>query len=199
MPSKRLLPLAAAVGLTLAAAACQDDTLFEASLNTTPITPFEVYALTGAGPGLPSAYSAVRNFGDPFSSQIRRVDSLDFDVAFDITPGGQISLYPLRTLGQPLSGRSVGIRVDSSVAFGDLQRAPVRGYVRDSVVTFAVGRTVVLETPFAGCGPYSLSQNVYTKLVVDSANLGTRKIFFRAVNNPNCGFRSLRPDARPKD
>jgi hypothetical protein len=130
---------------------------------------------------------------------VMRVDSLNFDVAFDITPSGQISLYPVRTLGQPLLAKSVGIRVDSTATFEGLTRAPVRGYVRDSVVTFTIGKVVVLETPFGGCGPYALSQNVYTKLVVDSADVVTRRIKFRAVNDPNCGFRSLQPEVTPKD
>jgi hypothetical protein len=127
-----------------------------------------------------------------------RVDSLGFDVAFDITPAGQVELLPVRALAQPMDGRSIAIRVDTA-AFESIQRAPVRGYVRDSVVTVPVGDVAILETPFPGCGPYSISQNVSAKLVIDSVNVGTRRIFFRAVNNPNCGFRSLRPKVVPKD
>lgn len=192
MSLKRLAPVLLAAGLVASAAACGDDNPFEASLPTTADQALEVYALSGTAPELPTAYFAV-------SQTVMRVDSLGFDVAFDITADGRIALYPVRTLGQPLSARSIGIRVDSATPYASLVRAPTRGYVRDSVVTVPVGRTVVLETPFSGCSLYALSQVVYTKLIVDSANVGTRKIFFHAVNNPNCGFRSLRPGVVPKD
>jgi hypothetical protein len=188
---KRLAPLLAA-GLLAVAAACDDRNPFEASLPTSADRPHEVYALTGTSPELPSAFFAV-------AQVVMRVDSLTFDVAFDITPAGTVAIYPVRALGQPLSARSVGIRVDSTRSYGAVTRAPGGSYLRDSVVVVPTGRPVILETPFSGCGLYSISQFVYTKLVVDSVDTDRRKIYFHAVNNPNCGFRELRPGVTPED
>jgi hypothetical protein len=40
---------------------------------------------------------------------------------------------------------------------------------------------------------------MYSKLVIDSVNTGRRAIFFRSVNDPNCGYRNLVPGAVPKN
>jgi len=195
MISKRLLPLLATLTLAASTAACGDDELFRAAFSNSAETTFQVYALTGTPPHLPTAFSVAR-------FDTLRVDSIafgqPFDIAFDIAPDGRVVLYPLRTLGQATVGKRIGIRVDSA-AFASIERAPVRGYVRDSIVTVPVGRTVIIETQTTDCSPYSISQNIYAKIAIDSAIAAERRIKFRAIGNPNCGFRSLRPSILPKD
>jgi SET domain-containing protein len=46
---------------------------------------------------------------------------------------------------------------------------------------------------------FSFSTIMYSKLVIDSVNTGRRAIFFRSVNDPNCGYRNLVPGAVPKN
>jgi len=186
---KRILPLATVLAAALVGSACNDSTGFEAQLETRRDT-FIVYAMSGSAPELPTAYSSV-------GRQVMRVDTLLFDVAFDLTADGQVALLPVSVVGQSPLGRRIGIRADT-VAFESLQRAPVQGYTHDSVLVVPVGRTVVVEAPGNTCGLYALSQNLYTKFVIDSVNPVTRQIGFHAVHNPNCGFRSLRPGI-PKD
>jgi hypothetical protein len=51
---------------------------------------------------------------------------------------------------------------------------------------------VVFELASDAC-QYSLASQLYAKLVVDSVASTRRQIYFRAVRDPNCGFRSLQP------
>lgn len=188
---KRTLPVVIALGAAALGAACDDTTGLEAQYKTFADT-FVVYALSGTAPQLPTAFNSV-------APAVLRVDTLEFDVAFDITSDGRVALYPISTVAFLRSPRRVAMRVDSTTGFESLQRAPSRGYVVDSVVVVPVGRTVILEVPGA-CNPYtSLSPYVYTKLVVDAVDPVTRRIDFHTVHNPNCGYRTLRPGVVPEN
>ena len=187
MRFKRILPAALALAAAALGAACDDSTGFEAQLETEADT-FVAFALTGTAPQLPTAYNSTarpRGF-------VTRIDALQFDVAFDLTPAGQIALLPVNVVGLPVDGRRVGIWTDTT-SFERMQRAPSRDYVYDSVVVVPVGQTVVIQAPSGSCGFYALSQFVFTKFVVDSVSQASRRIWFHAVHNPNCGYRSFRP------
>jgi hypothetical protein len=46
---------------------------------------------------------------------------------------------------------------------------------------------------------FSFSTILYTKFVVDSIDVARRAIYFRAVHDPNCGYRNLVAGAVPKN
>jgi hypothetical protein len=190
MPPKRLISFAAAVGATavVTLAACNDSTGYEATIPVFRDTAI-VFAMTGSPPQLPNAFSFV-------SGRATRIDSLAFDVAFDITADNQVALYPVTTIGQLSAPRRIGIRVDSA-GFETIQRAPVSGFVHDSLVVVPIGRTFILEVP-GNCQLYSLSAYQYSKVVIDTVDPVTRQIAFHAVTDPNCGFRSFKTGV-PKD
>ncbi|MCR4339587.1 MAG: hypothetical protein NUW01_06835 [Gemmatimonadaceae bacterium] len=105
-------------------------------------------------------------------------------------------IYPVKLIVLPLTGiNEVGLlKVPGS--FESVQRAPTGEYETEEPLTVSVGEVVVIEARRNRqndlCS-FSLSPNVYSKIVVDSVSAGTNAIWFRLVANPNCGFRSLAP------
>ena len=179
------IALLAVLGL----AACGDPTSIRATLSTVTDT-LSVYPLTGTPLELPNALKTVAS-GFPFPRVVRATGELPFDVAFDMTAGGQLKLLPVRLI-TPAVTRRVGIQTSDS-AFATLSRAPRTGYEYDSVaVTFDVGETVVIETTESNYCFSDIGKTIFTKLVVDSVR-PDKRIFFRTVVDPNCGFRSFLP------
>lgn len=184
--------MAATVASTLFVG-CDDPFGVDATREVATDTAF-VYAMTGTPPSFPSGYSVSSGF-------VSRIESaMTFDVAFDLTPTRQVRLIPARlvspariSLGLASATQQVGMQV-SSTPFDAITRAPSTGYKRDSVVVADPGQAVLLEVISDICQfQVTFSSVVYAKLVVDSVNTVSRQIFFRAVRDPNCGFRSFQP------
>lgn len=187
MPLRPWIPGLALVGL----AACGDPTAVKATLATRTDT-LSAFAMTATSPELPSALKTVSP-GAPLPLVVRATSDVPFDVAFDIDGAGKVVLYPVRLIAPGATGRRVGIQVTDS-AFATLSRAPRSGYQYDSVaVTVDTGETVVIETTESSYCFYDIAKTIFTKLVVDSVKTDTRRIFFRTVTDPNCGFRSFLP------
>jgi hypothetical protein len=110
-----------------------------------------------------------------------------------------VVVYPQRLVGVPLEGaKPVGIQ-RLTVPFDSLLRAPSDGYVFDSSFVVAPGEGLVLQVQaIRECGAF-ISQLRYTKLAIDSVDTGRRAVYFHAVHDPNCGFRSLVAGAVPKN
>ena len=160
-----------------------------------------VFALTGTPPSYPAAYLAS-------SGAVTRADGgFNFDVAFDINASNQVIIYPQKLVGVPcvsgalncggaLGGKPVGLQ-RITVAFDSLERAPAAGYQFDSTFALAPGQGLVMQVQSSSECPLSFSTVMYSKFVVDSIDTVRRSIYFRAVNDPNCGYRSLIPGAKP--
>jgi hypothetical protein len=154
-----------------------------------------VFALSGTPPSYPAGFLAS-------SGAVTRADgSFNFDVAFDINASSQVVIYPQKLVGVPcvvgalncggaLGAKPVGLQ-RITVAFDSLQRGPTSGYQFDS--TFA------MQVQSASECPLSFSTVMYSKFVIDSIDTGRRAIYFRSINNPNCGYRSLVPGEKPKN
>jgi hypothetical protein len=87
--------------------------------------------------------------------------------------------------------RRLGIQ-RATTPFDDVERAPLRGYVYDSVVVVNPRETLVLELLAEQC-QFQVSSLVYTKLEVLAIDPLARAIAFRITYDPNCGFRSFLP------
>jgi hypothetical protein len=160
-----------------------------------------VYALTGTPPSYPAAFLAS-------SGAVTRADgAFNFDVAFDIGASNQVIVYPQKLVGVPcvtgalhcggaLGGKPVGLQ-RITVAFDSLERAPAAGYQFDSTFTLTPGQGLVMQVQSSSECPLSFSTVMYSKFVVDSIDTARRSIYFRSVNDPNCGYRSLIPGAKP--
>ena len=162
-----------------------------------------VFALTGTPPSFPAAFLAS-------SGAVTRADgSFNFDIAFDIDASNQVIIYPQKLVGVPcvigalncggaLGAKRVGLQ-RLTVPFDSLQRAPANGYQFDSTFTMKPGQGLVMQVQSSSECQFSFSTIMYSKIVIDSVNIGRRAIFFRAVNDPNCGYRNLVPGAIPKN
>jgi hypothetical protein len=198
--------LASSVGLAAAiafgASACDNPNATNNLVSVIADT-LTVFALTGTPPSYPAAFLAS-------SGAVTRADgSFNFDVAFDIDAANQVVVYPQKLVGVPcvvgalncggaLGGKPVGLQ-RVTVAFDSLERAPAAGYQFDSTFTLAPGQALVMQVQSASECPLSFSTIMYSKFVVDSIDTGRRSVYFRSVNNPNCGYRSLVPGEKPKN
>src|SRR5262245_46608585 len=197
--------LVASVGLTAAvafgASACDNPTTTDNLVSVIADT-LTVFALSGTPPSYPAAFLAS-------SGAVTRADgSFNFDVAFDIDAKNQVVVYPQKLVGVPcvvgalncggaLGGKPVGLQ-RITVPFDSLQRGPTAGYQFDSTFTLTPGQSLAMQVQSASECPLSFSTVSYSKFVIDSIDLGRRAIYFRSVNNPNCGYRSLVPGEKPK-
>ena len=163
----------------------------------------QVFALTGTPPSYPAAFLAS-------SGAVTRADgNFNFDVAFDINASNEVIIYPQKLVGVPCiagavncggaaGGKPVGLQ-RITVAFDSLERAPTAGYQFDSTFVLTPGQGLVMQIQSSSECPLSFSTVMYSKFVIDSIDTGRRSIYFRSVNDPNCGYRSLVPGTTPKN
>jgi hypothetical protein len=190
--SSRLLPLPVLAAGLVVLTACGDP--LGSNLNTATFADtLVVYSLSGTPPAYPTAFSSISRF-------VTRADaSFSFDIVFDMDTTGRTLIYPLKLVGGGYAGtRAVGLQKLTGT-FDALVQAPSTGYQTDSVVVLAKGEALVMAVTSGSCSIYNPSQTLYTKLVVDSANTVSRQIYFRYVQDPNCGYRSLTPGVVPKN
>ncbi len=181
----------ALVCLAIVSVACGDPTLAKAFIASVPSS-YTLYTLSGAPANVPNAVSFL---GGP----VRANAAFTFDLAFDLDAAGRVMLYPVRTVGGALAGnlKRVGLqRVNG--AYEALREVPKDGYDTLSVLTVSAGTVLAVELQdFGTCANSFGGSNLYAKLVLDSVHLGARRIFARAVVDPNCGYRMVVPDSIP--
>lgn len=198
----RLTVGALSLALVAGLAACNDpnenDTLSAVFADT-----LTAYALNGTSPSFPSGYRAS-------AGAVTRADgNFNFDIAFDINAANQVVVYPQRFVGVPcivgapncggvLGAKRVGLQ-RLTVPFDSLGRAAGGGYVFDSTFVVAPGQALSMQVQDQQDCALFISTVHYTKLVVDSIDAARRAVFFRAVHNPNCGYRSLVAGVVPKN
>src|SRR3954471_13161466 len=121
---KARLSLLAAISAVAGLNACGDPTNLQASLPTSVDT-LSVFALTGTPAAYPSGLAILQ--GQPV-----RVDGVaSFDVAFDITPGGDAIMYPVKlVVAAPGTSRPVGLQRVAGI-FDSIKAAPSAGYELD--------------------------------------------------------------------
>ena len=167
--------------------ACDDTNPFAAQLPTTQDV-YTLFALTGTPPAYPSGLNT-------FARSPVRVDgNASFDVAFDINADGNAVLYPVKLIVSSVGGdRQVGLRKVAGT-FDSITEAPTGTYQTDSAVVASKGEIVVVEANRGTSGDvcsFNLSPNIYTKILVDSIDVGSHTITIQTVMDPNCGFRSF--------
>lgn len=181
--ARRLLPLVVA---SAALVACSQDDPFRPVATTENVVSTLNVAALSDGVEAPSAVNFVT---------LRAVrPSLDasggpnFQVAFDLTADGRVLLRPVLAVLNPPGGvGSVGL-ARTGATFDDLARAPTGGFVNDTTVTAAIGEVWVVRINPGLC---SFGDPFYAKLVVDEANLVSRRLSVRFLINRNCGYRDL--------
>ena len=197
--------LVSSVGLALVVSgvsACDNPNQTSTLISVVADT-LQVFALTGTPPSYPAAFLAS-------SGAVTRADgNFNFDVAFDINASNEVIVYPQKLVGVPCvagavncggaaGGKPVGLQ-RITVAFDSLERAPTAGYQFDSTFVLTPGQGLVMQVQSSSECPLSFSTVMYSKFVIDSIDTGRRSIYFRSVNDPNCGYRSLVPGTTPKN
>ena len=198
----RLTAGALSLALVAGLAAC-DDPNENDQLSAVFADTLTAYALNGTPPSFPSGFRAA-------SGAVTRADgNFNFDVAFDINSASQVVVYPQRLVGVPcivgapncggvLGAKRVGLQ-RLTVPVDTLGRASQGGYVFDSSFVMAPGQSLAMQVQDQNDCALFISTVHYTKLVIDSIDAGRRAVFFRAVHNPNCGYRSLVAGVVPKN
>jgi hypothetical protein len=192
----RLLRVAL-VAFAVLGVACGDPTLAKATYASAQATT-TLYALTGAPANVPNALSFLTGAAHASAT-------FAFDVAVDLDAQNRVVVMPVRVLGGALAGtlKRVGLQVVPGT-FASVEEVPSTGYDTLSVKTITPGTTlaVELQDPTACYSSYNLavltSQLIYAKLVVDSVDVPTRRIYTRSVVDPNCGYRGVVADSVPK-
>ena len=78
--------------------------------------------------------------------------------------------------------------------FDSVKIAPTGTYEKDSSVVAGKGQVIVVEAYRGTTGDlcaFNISQNIYSKIVIDSVDVPSRTINIRTVMDTNCGFRHL--------
>lgn len=186
----------AVLALAVVAIACGDPTRPKA-IYPNALSSYALNALTGAPA---SAATAINFIGGATRADAR----FQFDVAFDLDANGKVVLLPVRVVGGALAGalagslKRVGLQVVPG-SFESLRVAPETGYDTLSTPAVTPGTVVAVEMlDFDICLNSLGGQTLYAKFVVDSVQAATRRVFVRAVVDPNCGYRSVVPDSIPE-
>ena len=186
----------ALVALAVLGVACGDPTLAKATYAS-GLASSTVYALTGAPASVPTALF--------FLTGPKHADAtFAFDVAFDLDASNRPVILPVRVVAGAVAGpkKRVGLQVVSG-RFEALTEVPSTGYDTLNAKTVVPGAVLAVELvdPQACYSSYNLtiltSQLIYAKLVVDSIDVPSRRLFVRTVVDPNCGYRQVRPDTVP--
>jgi hypothetical protein len=184
---KARLVLLAAMFVVVGLNACSGPTSLTATLPTT-VDSLSIFALSGTPPTYPSGISLL-------ARQTVRVDGFaSFDVALDIDASGNAVIYPVKlVVSVPGGARPVGLLKVPGI-FDSLAIAPTTGYEVDSALVMAPGQVVMVQSAHNLSGDlcqFTLSPDIYAKIVVDSVQLASRTLFLRLGLDPNCGFRSF--------
>ena len=187
MTSRRSLA-AFAAGVALVAAACDDPFSVSAQLPVFTDT-VSVFAMSGTPPSYPS----VLNLFNVNTGILQ--SGAQFDIALDIDADSNVVIWP----SSLVSGGAlrVGLR-DTTIGFGQLDRAPRGTYPFEESLVVDTGTVVIAEVQTSLC-QFSLTPFFYSKIVVDSIDHQLRKLFLRVTTDPNCGFRSFEVGEVPRD
>jgi hypothetical protein len=202
MKFRQIISFVGVAALVFGVSACNNPNSSSTLLAVVADT-LQVFALTGTPPSYPAAFLSS-------SGAVTRADgSFNFDVAFDINPTNEVIVYPQKLVGVPCvagavncggttGAKPVGLQ-RITVAFDSLKTAPASGYQFDSTFTLTPGQALLMQVQSAAACPLAFSTVMYSKFVIDSIDTTRRSIYFRSVNDPNCGYRSLIPGTTPKN
>ena len=189
----RLLRVAVVL-FAVVAVACGDLTRPKATYANA-LSTYTMYTFTSAPATAPNALNLL-------GGATHANGSFLFDIAFDIDSAtGRPMILPVRSVAGAPAGiaKYVGMQTMPGT-FDQIRLVPEKGYDSVSVKTLTPGTVLAIELRDATtCFSYTLitSQFLYAKLVVDSVNATTKKLYIRTVVDANCGYFSVVPDSVP--
>lgn len=186
----RLLPVLLAVA-TSALAGCQRADFFGPRIPVLRAR-LVLFGATDSPTHFPSAVgiSGVTVFES--RADIELNGSLFYDIVFDIEQplvgGPRIRVIPVRqwVLAPTLSLPSVALRA-SNDRFESVNTVPTDGFTADSVLVVQPKQTFFVQTNRC----LGFQSNQFSKIIVDSVDVATRRMALRVVTDPNCGQRTV--------
>jgi hypothetical protein len=176
--------LAAAVFATAFVAACSNPNALAPASISNIVDTVTLTATRDSALQAPNAFSITNG------TAVRSYQTISFEFAYDVTPGGQPVLLPLAVLGlSPGTGLKPGL-LKSTLSFDAITVAAQNGYITTDTVPVAVGDVFMVRSRQI-CSSLGLPE--YGKIAVDSIDPVLQTIRFRALTNENCGYRSLTP------
>lgn len=183
----------AIVAVAALAAACNDPLRPDASLVSEELS-FFAYAVNGTDARLATALDL---YTPGLGSDVYPLGAnTPIDIVFDVNAAGKAVLYPANLVRLDVGTRT-GLQIVATT-YDSLFVAPTSKYVVDTALVVNPSQTVAIDAPRdARRCPY-YAPRIYAKLVVDSVDVPSRRVFFRYTVDPNCGYRELKPGVRPE-
>ena len=178
----RAWSIPAVTGLVLLAAACGEPFGLPVARIENVIDTVSLFALDGTPVATPSAYHIETG------TAVRTDRTGTFDFAFNITAAGAPVLLPTGALGL---GGGAAVQA-TTLAFDSILIAPGGGWLQDSSVAADSGKVVLARSRLTVC-TFGASVFYYAKLEVLRIDTAARRIDFRILVDPNCGYRGLEP------
>jgi hypothetical protein len=145
----------------------------------------QVFAINGSPIGAPTAINTAS------ALTVRAEVGYEFDIAFDLDESGRPVVLSQRAVGLPQNAIGHGVSLQRLTGpFESILDAPEGGWVADSLLTVAVGESFAVRASAGVCQLFG-SPFLYSKAVVDSISVSSRKLWLTVVTDPNCGFRSF--------
>jgi hypothetical protein len=171
-----LLPLAGAVG-------CSDNNGLPTATLENVLDTVTIGSLVGTPISTPSGF-----FIDQTGVGAVRTDqSVGFEFAYNIEPGGRRVLLPRAALGLSSGSADPGLQTRPET-FDGITKARSNGYVTDSAVTVEVGERFMVRSRVI-CT--SLGVPLYAKIEV--LQFADSTVTFQVLADRNCGYKSLQP------
>ncbi len=179
--------------VVIAALGCGDPTKPAATI-TIPSDTLVAFSINHSLAQQPSAFDLATNL------LVVPDGTLAFDIVFDLDPAGRPIIFPAKLIGTVLgSPRIVGIQ-NMDQSFESITIAEHSGYNFNDPDTVSVGTVFeVVSQNGTACVAVSITsqQALYSKFVIDSVDVPTGRVFFRAVVDPNCDYDTLVPGIIP--
>ncbi len=181
-----------ALASVAAMAACSTTYTLPPALLQVDTGTVTLWALTGTPLSLPSAYSLLDY--PPTVVRTDRTSAFDFafDVQVDSAHDTSAVFLPRGAVGLNTDG---GLQITAS-PYDSVTFAPNSGYQDSLPVRLAVGTVVLAASRSETCN-FGFVYPIYGKMLVTAIDFVARSVTFKIAVDPNCGYRSLKPDSLP--
>jgi hypothetical protein len=171
-----LLPLATAVG-------CSDNNGLPTATLENMVDTVTIGSLVGTPISTPSGF-----FIDQTGVGAVRTDqTVSFEFAYNIEPGGQRVFLPRAALGLSSTTANPGVQLRPET-FDEITKARSNGYVTDSAVAVEVGQRFMVRSRVI-CT--SLGVPLYAKLEI--LQFADSTVTVQVLADRNCGYKGLQP------
>lgn len=171
-----LLPLALAVG-------CSDDNGLPNATLENEVDTVTIGALVGTSISTPSGFF----FDQTGVGALRTDQSVGFEFAYNVEPGGRRVFLPRAALGLSSTTADPGLQLRPET-FDEITKARSNGYVTDSAVAVEVGQRFMVRSRVT-CT--SLGVPLYAKLEI--LQFADSTVTFQVLADRNCGYKGLKP------